>query len=288
MPVDVLVAGAGPGGVSAAVQLHRLGARVHWWDRSGQVGGLLANAHCVENWPGMPAGASGRECCRLLQAHASFFGLFPELRELAAFHEENNRVHVTDAAGREELYDALVLAVGTLPLPWEQALLSVRVVYEYARLPEGLFRLLVVGGGEAACDGALHAAENGRDVVLAVRSNRLKARGILARRALSHPRIDVRFSTRVHSLKEQETGLACSFSENGALSESFDAVLFCGGRVSALRNLGHPETGQMRLSSRIRVVGDARHGSLGQGIMAAGDGVRAAAEIMEILDRQED
>ncbi len=279
MPLNVLVVGAGPGGVSAAVQLHRLGACVHWWDRTGAVGGLLVNAHRVENWPGMPVGESGRDCCRRLQEHALFFGLQPITREMADFRETPKAVLVKDREGREESFDALVLAVGTVPVSWEWAQASSQVVYEYARLPAGVRRLLVVGGGEAACDGALQAAESGIEVVLAVRSDGLKARGILARRVLDHPHIRKMFSAPVQEVREQDGILLCRLPEG--ITEVADAVLFCGGRISALHRPGFSGNRDLRFSNRVRVVGDARRGSLGQGVMAASDGLEAAMSILD-------
>lgn len=282
MSIRVLVVGAGPGGVSAAVQLHRLGAHVHWWDRLGTIGGLIINAHCIENWPGMPPKTSGRECCRILQAHARQFGLVPQPREMEHFFEDANCVVVTDTAGHCETFDALILAIGTTPIPWEHAHVSARVVYEYSHLPTDAHRILIVGGGEAGCDGALQGVENGQDVVLVVRSQQLKARGLLAQRVLTDPRICVRFLTQVQHLQEQDKTLICRFSTSPDTIEIFDAVLFCGGRTSVLP-LQFLQSQNMRFSPRIWVIGDVRRGSLGQGVIAAGDGVAAATEIMVTL-----
>ncbi|PKN46221.1 MAG: hypothetical protein CVU59_06730, partial [Deltaproteobacteria bacterium HGW-Deltaproteobacteria-17] len=167
MPLSVLVVGAGPGGVAAAVQLHRLGARVSWWDRTGDIGGLLRNARAVENWPGMPVGAPGSACCDRLREHASTFGLQPEPAQATGSCESGTGVEVARVGGAVERVDAVVWAIGTQPLPWALAGQALPVFHEFCEIPENARRLLVVGGGEAACDGALHWVQRGARAVLA-------------------------------------------------------------------------------------------------------------------------
>ncbi len=286
MPLSVLVVGAGPGGLAAAVQLRRLGARVLWWDRCGEIGGLLHNARAVENWPGIPVGASGVDCCDRLRAHATVFGLSPEIADATAFSETAAGVEVTRDGSTPVRVDAVVWAIGTAPRIWSLARLELPVVYEFRDLPPGARRLLIVGGGEAACDGALHWAQSGKSAVLAVRSEFLRAGGELARRTLASPVVERRFSTEVIGLAPDGTGVCAALRTcAGVTAESFEAVLFCGGRTSRLPELGllAPPAGMLRLSPRSWVIGDARLGGLGQGCIALGDGLLAAAEILAVL-----
>ncbi len=288
MSLSVLVVGAGPGGVAAVVQLRRLGADVRWWDRDGAVGGLLRNAWRVENWPGVPVGTPGSACCDRLREHAAAFGLAPEAVEATGVVEDDGGVMVGRARGGPERFDAVIWAVGTAPIAWELARPDLPVLYEYAALPARAGRVLFVGGGEAACDGALRAAGEGRLPTLVVRSDRLRARGRLADLTMAHPGIDRRFSTEVTALASAGSGVAAtlrSAGSAGAPVESVievDAILFCGGRESRLSalSLPAPTPGSLRISQRQWVVGDARLGGLGQGCIALGDGLEAAMEIM--------
>ena len=59
MLIDVAIIGAGPAGIAAAIQCHRQGIDFILFEQA-QVGGLLNNAHLVENYPGFPAGIAGR------------------------------------------------------------------------------------------------------------------------------------------------------------------------------------------------------------------------------------
>jgi len=286
VPLSVLVVGAGPGGVAAAVQLHRLGARVLWWDRTGVIGGLLRNARSVENWPGMPVGTSGAECCVRLREHAAAFGLLPETVEATGFSESGTAVEVVRPGGVTEQVDAVVWAMGTRPQPWAMARPELPVFYEFRDLPTAARRVLIVGGGEAACDGALHWMQSGGQAVLAVRSACLRARGRLAGQTLDRAGLDLRFDTEVIGLASDGTGVSATLRTAAcSIAEPFDAVLFCGGRTSRLPELGFttPPTGSLRLSARTWVIGDARLGSLGQACIAMGDGLLAASEISELI-----
>ncbi len=287
MTLNVLVVGAGPGGVAAAVQLRRLGAEVRWWDRDGTVGGLLRHAWRVENWPGVPVGTPGVDCCALLREHALAFGLSPEPVEVTGCVEDEAQVAVTVRAGAPESFDAVVWAVGTAPRPWPLAAPGLPVVTGFGDLPAGVRRLLVVGGGEAACDGALHAVSAGLSTCLVVRADRLRARGRLAELALAHPALDRRFSTEVTSLDATRVaGVRATLRGHGVERvHDADAVLFCGGRASRLPELDLSPpvpraSGSLRLTARQWVVGDARTGGLGQACIALGDGLLAAGELV--------
>ena len=68
-PDEVVIIGAGPAGITAAIQLKRYGIPFVLMEKN-RAGGLLWNANLVENYPGFPAGVSGptpdrfRHCCQ--------------------------------------------------------------------------------------------------------------------------------------------------------------------------------------------------------------------------------
>src|SRR4030042_7192079 len=67
---DIIIIGAGPAGLAAAIQLKRYGIRPLLFERA-VVGGLLRNANLVENYPGFPRGITGPGLVKLFarQAH---------------------------------------------------------------------------------------------------------------------------------------------------------------------------------------------------------------------------
>ena len=69
----VIIIGAGPAGLAAAMQLERQGVSALVFERS-QVGGLLWNANLVENYPGFVDGITGPDLVDLFQKQATRLG----------------------------------------------------------------------------------------------------------------------------------------------------------------------------------------------------------------------
>ena len=66
---SVAIIGAGPAGLSTALQLKRQGIKAVLFERD-KVGGLLRNANLVENYPGFPGGLSGPKLVSLFEQQA--------------------------------------------------------------------------------------------------------------------------------------------------------------------------------------------------------------------------
>ncbi|MCK4305944.1 MAG: FAD-dependent oxidoreductase, partial [Candidatus Eisenbacteria sp.] len=74
----IAIIGAGPAGCAAAVQCKRLGISPLLVDRTGNAGGSIANAHLIENYPGLDP-LPGPEFAQRLAAHLARHGI-PILR----------------------------------------------------------------------------------------------------------------------------------------------------------------------------------------------------------------
>ena len=70
---DVIVVGAGPAGMAAAIQLKRYGIEPRILEKDA-VGGLLRNANLVENYPGFPEGIQGPDLMQAIRAQAERHG----------------------------------------------------------------------------------------------------------------------------------------------------------------------------------------------------------------------
>jgi thioredoxin reductase (NADPH) len=196
---ELVVVGAGPAGCAAAVQGRRLGLKPRLLDETGEVGGLLLNAHCVENYPGVEP-MPGAELAARLKAHIARFGVAVERGRASAVSAMTTAPEITvmraergtptglTLAGDFGSIEArsVILAVGTRPQPLLlsgiAAMAGERLFYEVrallARIPAP-GRVVVIGGGEAALDYALTLADAGAEVTILTRSEGLKTEGRL-------------------------------------------------------------------------------------------------------------
>ena len=291
----VIVVGAGPAGVAAAVQCLRLGIAPRILDRSGDAGGLVENAFSVENYPGIEKPLCGPELAGRLRAHLVRFGLEVDRAEVTAIVKEEDDFIVAGDMGMMRAR-AVILASGTEP---------VRLGMSNARECEGrvvfydvrsLLRrypnpreVVVIGGGEAACDYALSLSAAGARVTMAVRSNRLKARGRLADAVRRSSAVRVALETVCESIGISPPAVRLRGAAEGTEESKIDAVLVAVGRRSTaaalLGSMGAAApAAEDDLFPGLFVAGDARHGALGQAGMAVGDGISAATAAVSFLE----
>lgn len=292
----VVVVGAGPGGVAAAVQCRRLGVEPLLLDRRGMAGGLVENAFSVENYPGLERPLPGVGLAARLRAHLERFGLGVEAGEVTGLVREGEGFRLVGIDGGLWAR-CVILAVGTEPrrlgIPGEEALAGRRLFYEVRELDgRGTVSVVVVGAGEAAFDYALSLAEGGAEVTVCMRGAGPAARGVLAERVAARAEVVLR-SGLVPVAVEEKGGLvvlrACRSGHRGREETlAADAVLVAVGRASrapALLPEGSWGGGAVETAlPGLYVVGDARLGGLGQAGIAVGDGLWAAAVAVRFLE----
>ncbi len=294
---DIVIVGAGPAGVAAAVQCKRLGARPLLLDRRGEAGGLVANGFSVENYPGVEP-MPGTELVKLLKAHLGRFRLSVEKGLVHRISKENGGFIVDGDFGTTRSRGVIV-AVGTrpkvLPIPGVSELAMTHWFYEVRHLfdkgpVQTMKRALVIGGGEAALDYALSLAGVGAEVTVLVRGEGFRARGRLVQLVGKDPLIKVVFQAapRAVSRKPQGIELQCT-TEDGVHTYIGDGVIAAIGRESEAGDLlsGLDVKGAKTVSTEVPglfIAGDARWSALGQVGMAVGDGLTAAIAAVEGLD----
>ncbi|MCW4052581.1 MAG: FAD-dependent oxidoreductase [Candidatus Bathyarchaeota archaeon] len=167
---DVIVAGAGPSGLTAAIQTSRLGLRTLVLETE-RPGGRAAQAAMYENFPGFPDGITGNELVTRMLQQVSRFGA--DLRDF----EEVMNIEVTGqikkVTTKKSNYNshALIIATGTqrkkLRVPGENELLGKGV--SYCRACDGPFfkdlRVAVVGSTEEAARDSLFLAGVAEEVL---------------------------------------------------------------------------------------------------------------------------
>jgi thioredoxin reductase (NADPH) len=197
---DLIVVGAGPGGLAASVYTQAGGLSTCLLDAVA-VGGQAATSGRIENYLGFPAGVSGGELAERSRLQAEKFGVEISVPSRAVELGERDGFHLLILdRGEELLARTVVLALGVqyrrLPVDGLVALEGAGVAYavEIARteLAPGQ-SAVVVGGANWAGQAALTLAEDGHHVFLVVRADALEAgmARYLRERIASDPAVEV-------------------------------------------------------------------------------------------------
>jgi thioredoxin reductase (NADPH) len=201
---DLLVLGAGPAGLSAAVYGASEGLRVLVVDAGG-IGGQARSSSLIRNYLGFAKGVSGSRLAEQAYEQASTFGAsFVFMHRATALRRVDGQIELTLEDGRTVRADAAILATGAtyrrLGIPELEALIGAGVFYggpasEAAGLTGA--EVYVVGGGNSAGQAALHLARYARHVTLLVRRRSLEATmsAYLVRAIEDVPNLTVRYAT---------------------------------------------------------------------------------------------
>ncbi|GAC1363860.1 MAG: hypothetical protein NVSMB32_05830 [Actinomycetota bacterium] len=281
---DLIIVGAGPAGLTAALYAVREGIHCLVIER-GEPGGQASRTAYIQGSPGFPDGTPGAEVETSLLAQAHRYGVRilrgDGLTELARV---GGYLVVVTEAGEEFSARCVVIATGAtyaaLGVPGEEQLRGAGV--HLCASCEGPFyrkaaEILVVGGGELALQEALFLTQFCAKVRVLEATSTPKASALLLERVRRHPKIELHTSTEIVELtvdgegkidaamaRDRTTGYAFAFTP--------DAVFVYAGMTG---NTG-PLAGTIDLDEAGFVLTDATSQSSLKGVFAAGD-VRAGA-----------
>lgn len=228
---DLVVAGAGPAGLAAAVYGASEGLRTLVVEMA-TVGGQAGASSRIENYLGFPTGISGGDLTQRAVVQAEKFGarltspcMASSLREEAG-HLVIRLSDGTDVAGR-----AVIIATGARYRRLDAARLADfdgnGVYYAATEMEARLCAgspVVVAGGGNSAGQAALFLAASGSPVTVVIRGHDLDASmsRYLVDRIEADARIDVRTNSKITGLDGDRT-----LTSVGVTTEGFDAVLPC-------------------------------------------------------------
>jgi len=209
---DLVIAGGGPAGLTAAIYAAREGIQAVVVDRSG-LGGQAGVTERVDNYPGFPEGIRGADLADRLVAHARRYGV--ELLAATSVSslapdcpgEEATDLRVALSSGQELCAHSVLVATGTsyrrLGVPGEDGLLGVSA--HYCATCDGPFyagaeELLVIGGGNSGLEEALYLSQFASRVRIVESSDELRASSLLQEKVRSDPRFIVHTGTEVTEL----------------------------------------------------------------------------------------
>lgn len=178
---DLVIAGAGPAGLAAAVYGASEGLRTLLLDRHAP-GGQAGTSSRIENYLGFPAGVSGTELTRRAVTQAQRLGAeFLAPLGVTKVSVEGAYKRVTLSDGREIITRALLAATGMFyrehPARGMADHTGAGVYYGAATTEASAVagrRVLVVGGGNSAGQGALYLARFAKEVQIVVRRDSLR------------------------------------------------------------------------------------------------------------------
>lgn len=189
---DVIVIGAGPGGLTAALYASRANLSVLILDR-GLYGGQMNNTDAIDNYPGFSE-VKGPELGEKMYNSTMKFGAEFEYGDVQSVTlEGSDKIVKTDTA--EYSTQALVIATGAdhrhLNVPGEEEYSGKGVSY-CAVCDAAFFKnedIAVIGGGDSAIEEGIYLAQSAKSVTVIHRRDQLRAQPTLQKRAFANDKI---------------------------------------------------------------------------------------------------
>jgi thioredoxin reductase (NADPH) len=301
----VVIIGSGPAGWTAALYTAR--AQFAPLVLTGkQPGGLLTTTSIVENFPGFPEGVDGYELMTRMQKQAERFGAKTSFGVVEAVDFFKEPLALT-VDGEKVEAETVIIATGAshkhLGVPGEDLLETKGVTYCATcdgALP--FFRnqpLVVVGGGDSACEEALYLTRFGSVVYLVHRRAALRASKIMQDRIHAHSKIKPIWDSAVAEIldvkQDKVTGVKLKNLKTGtesfldcagvfiAIGHEPNTDLFKGQIETDANGFIVPKEGMMTNVPGVFVAGDCADHVYRQAITAAGAGCAAAIDAERFL-----
>jgi len=302
---NVVIIGSGCAGLTAALYTARANLRPLVLT-GRQPGGLLTTTTVVENYPGFPEGVDGYELMVRLQKQAERFGAQVRFGTVEAVDLSRQPFGLT-VDGEPVTAETIIIATGAshrhLGLESEHKLENKGVTYCATcdgALP--VFRnqpLVVVGGGDSACEEAMYLTRFGSIVYLVHRRDALRASKIMAERVLTQEKIKPVWDsvvTEVLDVKQDKvTGVRLKNVKTNA-----ESMIDCGGVFVAIGHVPNtqlfkgvldmdesgyinPRKGAATNVPGVFAAGDCADRVYRQAVTAAGLGCAAAIEAERYL-----
>ena len=302
----VVIIGSGCAGWTAALYTARANLKP-LLITGAMPGGLLTTTSIVENYPGFPEGIDGTELMMRMQQQAERFGTRVRFGSTVESVDLSKEPYMLTVDGETVETETVIIATGAghrhLGLESEHLLERKGVTYcatcDGALPPFRNKPLVVVGGGDSACEEAMYLTRFGSIVYLVHRRDSLRASRIMAERTLAHEKIkpiwdsvvtdilDVKQNkvtgVRLKNLKtDEESTLDCA-GVFVAIGHTPNTQLF-GGVINMDEN-GYiiPAKGTETNVKGVFVAGDCSDHVYRQAITAAGMGCAAAIDCERYL-----
>ena len=302
--LDLVIVGAGPAALSAAIYAARDGFSVRIYERAA-IGGIITTTDMVENYPGFPEGISGYEISKKMREQAEKFGAKIQYGTVSGIEKTASGDFELLVDNEKVLTKAVLLATGNdyrkLGLENEDEFTGRGI--HFCATCDGPFymgkEIIAVGGGDTAIEESLFLSKFSK-VKLLVRSQ-LRAQQILQDRlskAVEEGKIEVFLNTQIKEFLVEDNKiagvLAVRDGEDFEIRDTPAIFEFIG----LIPNTGFLKPTGIELSTNgeikvdnfmtntegIFAAGDVVENSEKQLVIAAGSGANAALEIRRYLN----
>jgi len=288
----VVIIGAGPAGLAAAIQLQRQGIPALILER-GQIGGLLNNAYWVENYPGFVESITGVDLADRIHQQAKRLGVIINREEVISVKYGGELFRIVTNK-REISAKILVIATGTKAIKLSRganlANQEGKILSEvFPIINEKRKTILIIGAGDAALDYALNFARDNQ-VILLNRGTEIKGLQLLWNRVQENESIRYYSEIEITKIDIVDPGKVSVITKSGNQESSFcvDYLLAAIGREPELgfadRELLN-RVGELQDKKVLFLIGDLKNGEFRQTSIAVGDGIRVAMDIGKKLEK---
>lgn len=300
---DLIIIGAGPGGLTAAIYGIRAGLDLTVIERLSP-GGQVMNTYEVENYPGFEEPVAGWELMSKMEGQARRLGTEIMSGDVTSVRKDPGSGMFTvaledsPAMASKTVIAASGASYRRLKVPGEEQFLGHGV--SFCATCDGAFfkdRICaVIGGGDTALEEAHFLTRFAKKVYLVHRRDKFRGAKILQDRVLASGKIEPVYDTVVESIDGATTvqGVSLKNVKTGKTSSlAVDGVFIF---IGFTANTGYlpaealDENGEAAVDSRMRTAvpglfaaGDMRSGSRRQIVMAAADGATAALEAYDYI-----
>ncbi len=301
---DVIIIGAGPGGMTAAIYTQRANLKTVMIERAAP-GGYMVNTYEVENYPGFGR-VAGHELSEKMFTHTQELGVEYQYGDVSRIVDKGDYKEVHTADGNRFDGRAIILATGTLPrksgAAGEERFISKGV--SFCAVCDGAFfknqEVIVLGGGNSALDEALYLTSLDVKVTIVNILDSLQADRSTIAKAEADPDIDFLLGHEIVEYKG-DNKLEKVTLRNVSTDERFDkeiagVFVFIGLTPNSkfVEDLGITnEQGYIVTDEKMRTkipgifaIGDVIDKDLRQIVTATSDGAIASQSIAAYLEEQ--
>lgn len=298
---DVIIIGAGPGGLTAALYASRANLSVLMLDR-GPYGGQMNNTDAIDNYPGFTEIKGPELGEKMYQSVMKFKPDFEYGDVQSVTVEDDHKLVKTDTA--EYTAPVVIIATGAdhkhLNVPGEEEY-SGRGVSYCAVCDAAFFKdedVVVIGGGDSAVEEGIYLAQLAKSVTIVHRRDKLRAQPELQQRAFANKKIKFIWDAQTESIDgngEKVTGITYLDKKTGETKKlaASGVFIYVGvlPQTKPFKDLGIlDEHGWIPTDEHMRTkvpgvlaLGDVREKDLRQIANAVGDGSIAGQEAYNYL-----